>query len=329
MNDKILIAIIDSGINSKNEKLKKHIRQGYSIKMLDNRKTVIEQESEDEFGHGTNCADIILKNIKYVEFIPIKIVNNSGFSNAILLLHALKLCLNIPVKIISVSLSVIMKECKLEIELYNVCKELEKQGKIVCVSEDNNYINSIPARFDNVIGVRGIENMHLRIFSHELIQVIGDGGPEFALNATGTYNVFRGNSKANAKVVGEIAQILLYNPYADKNKVLRLLEKKYSRITYIRDHNTLNKIPTIKAVWNIAKEICYIINREQNKHIDVIELFQVPIMCPITGYTYFNIYNLLKQIEKYYGIEFAYECLKVEDICTLYNLSHYIYGELL
>lgn len=331
MSKKVSIAIIDSGVNNKIEKIKACITVGYTITQENSKNKIIANHYEDVFGHGTNCADVILKNFSQVELIPIKIVNNNGFSSSDLLIEALKLCGKLPVKMICASLSVIAREYQKENSLYEICQCLDAQNKIVCVSEDNNDMFSVPAKFDNVIGVRAIySNYLLQVKKNSPIQVYADGTPVFAVNGKGTYNLFKGSSKANADVVGKIAPFLYNKPDSTREDVLNALKNKYGNKRCESRENTLNRIPSGKTQFKIAKELCCIMNAMQHKGLDVIQLSQVPIMSPFTGFTYFNVYDLLEQVKDYYGSKkISYEDLNVDQICTLYNFVHYVQEELL
>lgn len=331
MSKKVSIAIIDSGVDDRIEKIKTCITAGFTISQVNFNNRIIEDHYEDVFGHGTNCADVILKNFSQVEFIPIKIVNNNGFSNSELLMEALKLCTKLPVKMICASLSVITKEYQKEKSLYEICQCLDAQNKIICVSEDNNNMLSVPAKFDNVIGVRAIYSKYLlQVKKNSPIQVNADGTPVFAVNGRGTYNLFKGSSKANADVVGKIAALLYHKPDSKRAEVLRALGNKYGNQLCGPRENTLNRIPSGKMQFKIARDLCCIINAMQHKGLDVIQLSQVPIMSPFTGVTYFNVYDLLEQVRNYYGGKrIFYEELNVDQICTLYNFVHYVQEELL
>lgn len=325
------IAIIDSGIDVNAEKFRKRIVEGYSIELKDGEDFFISNEIKDCYGHGTNCADMILKYSSSAMFIPIRIINEDGFTSSSLLVEALRLCVTLSVKIILISLSVVVEKCILEKEMYDLCRILDEQGKIVCVSDDNNHINAIPARFNNVIGVRAIyEKYNLVIRKNEDIQVLADGNPEFVVNRDGKYNLFKGNSKANAYVVALINNIILESPDDTRLEVINKLYCKYNKRLVPKESNNLGRLPFGKQEWEITKTISKSINKFKGKKVNIFEIIKLPIICSYTNITYYNISVFLDELNKLYSKKaINYENLDVEKICTLYDLVEYIKEELI
>lgn len=135
---KPIIVIIDSGIN----------RRILGKNSLNHKN----KASKDEFGHGTACAMVIKSICPDVEFISIPILDKEGFSNSDNLEKALTYCLDIHCHIINLSLAILDNE---DNKIEELCTKLSKQNKVIISSVRNNFIDSKPAKYSSVIGVRG------------------------------------------------------------------------------------------------------------------------------------------------------------------------------
>ena len=83
----------------------------------------------------------------------IKVLDKYGRTNIQILEEALKSLIDKDIDIINLSLSVVKSE--MVGDLYKICEELNKKGKILVCSLANGFNESYPAVFDNVIGVKG------------------------------------------------------------------------------------------------------------------------------------------------------------------------------
>ncbi|MGO0862574.1 serine protease, partial [Clostridioides difficile] len=118
-------------------------------------------------------------------------------------------------------------------DLYQICEELYKKGKIIVSSVANGYEETYPAIFDNVIGVKGfiLEDENTYWFNrNEKVQCITDDNPYLRCDINNSYKLFgKCNSHAAAKVTGIIANILSKNPdikFEELNEKLELFSTR-------------------------------------------------------------------------------------------------------
>ncbi|MBS1279588.1 S8 family serine peptidase [Clostridioides difficile] len=213
MEKKIKIAVIDTGVDINHEYLKDVIGGGISFE-YDEKYIFTSDNYCDYNGHGTACVSTIKNEFRNLEFFIVKIMDEYGKTNIQILEEALKYLLNTDISIINLSLSV-MNSNEVD-DLYKICEELHKKGKIIVSSVANGYEETYPAIFDNVIGVKGfiLEDENTYWFNkNEKVQCIADDNPYLRCHINNSYKLFgKCNSQAAAKVTGIIANILSENP---------------------------------------------------------------------------------------------------------------------
>ena len=323
-----LVVIIDSGIDTENHRLMQHVEGGKHL-IYQEDFIYSDEDINDCNGHGTNCADIILERNEEAQFYILKIINEEGLSRSELMLAALRECVEIPARTICMSLSITTKTCDSEKEIYETCKVLKEQGKFVCISENNEMEGSEPARFDQVIGVRayygGKKNTWM-INEKEEIQVITDGNPIFSMGKAGRYNFFKGCSKANAFFSAVAMQY-------QKNENMNNMKEALTRIgcdssAYEEDiilDLGIGRVAESESDEQMEKLIQETITEISGCTPELEELRWLPIMCKITGISYFNFYDFITRIYKKLGLaESDFHQLEANDICTLYRLRQFL-----
>src|SRR5690606_30239941 len=129
--------------------LRHNIIGGISL-VCDNDYIIVTDNYEDENGHGTSCASTIKKEFNDIGIFVVKILGRDGRTSSQIFEESLKYLLNIDIRLINLSLSVITNE--MIQDLYEICDELYQQGKIIVCSLANGFEESYPAVFNNVIG---------------------------------------------------------------------------------------------------------------------------------------------------------------------------------
>lgn len=324
-----LIVIIDSGIDTSNQRLMRHVEGGKHLIYQDNS-IYSDDDINDCNGHGTNCADLILEINKKVRFYIMKIINQEGMSRSELMLAALSECIDIPARTICMSLSIITKTCNCEEDIYGACKKLNEQGKFVCISENNEMEGSEPARFNQVIGVRsyygGRKNAWM-INEMDDIQVTTDGNPVFIMGKAGGYNFFKGCSKANAFFSAVITQYQQNENFGNMKDALTRIGSDSSEL---EEDATTDDLGIGKCAESESDEQMEILILETITEISgctpvLEELRRLPIMCKITGISYFNFYDFIRCIYHKLGLEEGdFHKLEANDICTLYRLRKFL-----
>lgn len=202
----VTIAIIDSGIIQNYLKKDIVIRKCTKINCEYNDQIIlsIEDTMETDDIHGTEVLNTIEKySTECKKEYYIFNVFFEGKSSSYSVLEALKKCLEISqLDIIVMSLS-----CGNDFynEYYNILNELYKKGVRIFSSLENESEYSIPATLPFVYGVGGkpIRKNDGYIFhKNREIQFIANNEYEFIYRTANSFFCFKGNSKANAIIVG-------------------------------------------------------------------------------------------------------------------------------
>lgn len=324
-----LVVIIDSGIDVKNPQIMSHVEGGCNL-IYDDGLISSDDNIDDNHGHGTNCADLILRLNKKVHFWIIKIVNEDGLSYSELMLEALKRCLKIPARIICMSLSITTQTCEYEKSLYQICKRLNQQGKFICISENNEMEHSQPAKFNQVIGVKayygGRKNAWM-INEQEDVQVITDGNPVFIMGKKGGFNFFKGCSKANAFFAAVVYQYQQSEDLKNMDTALERIKKdsRYDERYQGNEEFGIGKEPESEKERQLEKIIQKSIFEVSGCQPEINLLRKAPIMSRITGISYYNFYELIKIIYHELGIsEDDFHNIEANNVCTLYRLRKFL-----
>lgn len=325
--DKIKIALLDSGIDITSSYFKKYLYRGTNINFT-STKYCVNNNFNDDNGHGSLCASVILKECNKVELYIIKIINKFGITSLGVLEYALERLLYEDIHVISISLSIV--KGPFSRRLKTLCNLLCKRGIVIVCSVANGRNRSYPANFKKVFSVRGfiLEDEHAIWERKNGEEFVIDSNPYLHLTRGGEYVLFgKSNSYACAKMSGLVAKTMLeikdYNNEEVK-KALILKAKRHSW-TAIRDLKKSKRFPCfgdnsylleeklIKLLCtefgNISKEVIY-------KH----NLFDKSI-----GLKYDECGNLLKKIERLYGIRIKdYRSISRYDFYSAYTLANMI-----
>ncbi len=308
----IKIAIVDSGISKKSYLYRNNVKKGIFI----NRNLeYLVGNIEDEHGHGTHCAELIYSINSNVDFYIVKILDGNVKSTNEQLVRALKYLLEINVKIINLSLSMIQESRKQE--LYDVCQQLKNQGKIIVASLKNNYDKSYPGIFNNVIGVKGEnkEKKYLYCYNaHNPIQCICDGTPIIFKGINQRYSLFTGNSKATALFTGILSSMEINCSFEELN--IRLEQEQAN---YIRQKKNLKHYDVpIKFKEKCLRMLAEITKKEIKK-----EYFEMANALFYMGLNTGNYCEFLKKCEENWGtmLKCPIKYIDIFSIESLYILS--------
>ncbi|TDT72501.1 subtilase family protein [Hypnocyclicus thermotrophus] len=155
------IAVIDSGAP---EKSKLNITNKYRIFVnQDYESYVLKDRIEDENGHATLVFKILEKYLKKAEeIISIKILNKELMGNSIALAKAIEFAVNEKCNLINISLGTPNKEFIKRNK--NAVKYADEKGVMIVAAHSNGIKEiSYPASFNNVIGVKGIDEKKVSI----------------------------------------------------------------------------------------------------------------------------------------------------------------------
>ncbi|MCR1954633.1 S8 family serine peptidase [Clostridioides mangenotii] len=331
MRDKVKIAIVDTGIDKNHEYLKDNIIGGVAFESKDEY-ILVSDNYEDENGHGTSCASIIKKEFKDVELFVVKALDKLGKASIQVLEEALKYLLDIDVKIINLSLSVM--ESNLVQDLYNVCEELIKQGKFIICSVANGFEFSYPAKFDNVIGVKGfiLEDENSFWYNKDYdIQCIMDNNSYLRCDLNNSYKLFgKCNSQAAAKLTGKIAYIVSENNDIKLNDLNEILEKTARRNYWAsKDLEASKRYPDFKEDEkninkNILNEVGDILREVLNIDKENNEIYECSLFNRYIGLNSDNCFEVIEKLEKKFGISLEYMNISRYDFVSIYTLAELV-----
>lgn len=207
------VAILDSGID------KKYIDSSIAGKhhiYMEYGKICIDDNVEDEFGHGTAIFSIISNQIntraeKRVQFEIIKLFDDEEISEEILCYALEYVYEKLDVDIINMSLGLIMlMEGN---RLLNICRKLYEKGTILVAAFDNMGAMSYPAAFDCVLGVTGCAACKkindFVYFNDTIINIGAKSGLQRVAWISPPYLLITGNSFACAHVTRQVISFML------------------------------------------------------------------------------------------------------------------------
>jgi hypothetical protein len=312
MNNKVKIALLDTGVNASHPHLKNTIVKCYDVVNLGQEYQVVllEDMNNDYNGHGTACASVIKKECPNIEIHSFRILDKEGVCNLLKLETTLNYIKQIDIKLINLSLAI---EANADIkDLSKICNELKSDNKIVISSLSNSGKKSHPAILKDCIGVQGfILNTTNSIWFNRFkkIQCVVDSTPFFHCNINGTYSMFgKSNSYSAAKLTGIVAAIIYENNHISISQIVSNLsgrtEKKYWSKLDLRKSKRFPDVEKYnnKVDQNITNEIENILRKQLN--IDKnISLKGKLLLSSEIGLFYEHCYDLIKNIEMIFGFK--------------------------
>jgi subtilisin family serine protease len=218
---KILVSVIDSGVFLNHPDLKDYIDP--------NGKNLIDTIAppEDDYGHGTNIAGIILKIVgtvtNNIHIIPIKILDIDGKGEIEDLTKAIIYSVDQGASVISLSLNFRSDS----IELKDAISYAEEKDVVVVSSTGNkNSGVEYPASYPTVLAVGGIT-------IEEKVAPLSNFGPEvdivapwkaYSASFLGKYEYVEGTSISAAQVAGVAALIRTKYPQIKASELRDLLK---------------------------------------------------------------------------------------------------------
>jgi len=337
--NKVEIALLDTGINALHPYLKDNIVKSYEVVYLDKTYQVVPSEdmNNDFSGHGTACASVIKKECSDVELYSFKVFDNKGRCNLQVLETALYYIKSMSINLINLSLAIIDKVDITDLE--KLCNDITFDRKIIISSLGNKQKRSYPAVLKECIGVQGsILNTVDSIWfnKHKKIQCVVDNTPFLHCNIAGNYSLFgKCNSYSSAKLTGIVASIISEKSQLSRNQILTCLsdrsEKKYWCQFDLRKSKRYPNIDEYKEQFDksIIDEIEKIIKKQLNidKDIPIKNKF---LLSSEIGLSYRHCYELIKNIEKTFGITIHdYTRISREDFYSVNHIVHLIYQYML
>lgn len=183
-------------------------------------------DDNDVLGHGTACADLVLRIAPDARVIPVKVFGKVLETSPGTLHAALMWAIDAGVQVINVSLGTRL-ENTLHL-LYAACEKARRAGIIVVAAGHNANDWSYPAIFENVIGVSAARfgsPYHFRYRPDEAMECEAWGVEQPVLWVGGQRLVKHGTSFAAPNVAGIVALILERHPGATIEEVREMLSR--------------------------------------------------------------------------------------------------------
>lgn len=227
---KIVVAVLDTGIDGQHEDLKKIIDPEF-------------QNTKDPVGHGTHCAGIVaaITNNKkgvssmafyddLIEILPIKVLNSFGFGTQAQIINGMIEAVDSGADILSLSLGGLSDDYKQRAYSAAVAYAND-QNRIVVVSAGNSSANASdysPANVDGVICVAATnETNQMANFSNHIEDVQwGIAAPGVNILSTyknNSYKALNGTSMAAPFVASTAAVIKAFYPDIPSHEFYELI----------------------------------------------------------------------------------------------------------
>lgn len=218
----IIIAVIDTGVDTNHSKLKSHLVAGYNV-------TDKSTNVADIFGHGTNVAGVIVNTIEdyQVKIMPIKIMKNGKSSYTTNdMINGIEYAVKNGADIINLSMSSDDYSVR---ELFSIKNAYNLNNVIFVASSGNTYKMEYryPSSLFGVISVGAI-NEHKRIapFSttNDMVDYVAKGVNVRTMSINNKFVNLSGTSFSTPYVSAVIAMIKTVNPDLTKEQVEEILK---------------------------------------------------------------------------------------------------------
>lgn len=279
---KPVIVIIDSGMSSSNNCLKKD----FFINYLGNRFCFCNEQTDEE-GHGTTINKIIRWHNEDATLINIKLLQQGETIMINDLIAALQyIDDNIDCNIINISMSYnVIEDFSLKRNLEYICNRLTNKSIIIVAAFDNLGSISYPAAFESVIGVTSGEyckrNNDVEYVYNDIVNVCGKGNNQIVSTNEDQVNLVSGNSLACAHVSGIISTIL------NENDNTGCILKKLERMAIFKHNFSNNWIKNNNPISTYRKAIVLPFNKEIHSLIRHSDLLSFEII-DVFDFKYFG-----------------------------------------
>lgn len=212
---KIIVAIVDTGLDLRQIKFKLVASQGFNI--LDPDKS-----SQDDNGHGTQIASVINFLEPRIKIMPIKAIPKSGIATTQELARGIVVAVDRGAKIINISAG----SASSSLDLENAIKYAEEKGVIIVAAAGGNGTGiEYPAAYPVVLAIGGVDrkdnilqnsNMGLELDAVAL-------GEYATIGLRGECLLGAGTSLATPIVSVYAARIFINNPSLKTEEVKNIL----------------------------------------------------------------------------------------------------------
>jgi subtilisin family serine protease len=146
----VRIGVVDSGW----DRSLRHPRVSRGVCLIDAADELAPGCSEDDadrIGHGTACTDLILRMAPAAEIVPIRVFGKLLETSPSVLALAIRWAAEQRLDVVNLSLGTYLPEAVRT--LYAACEFARRRGTIIVAAAGTEEAGSLPAVFDNTIGV--------------------------------------------------------------------------------------------------------------------------------------------------------------------------------
>jgi subtilisin family serine protease len=228
----VRIALVDSGVNLSGIIKEHNLSKGYELILKSETLEIVQNECFDECGHGTCCAEELIRIAPGITVVPIKIFGDSLTTNSYILSAAIKLAGELNVDIINISAGTTSTKG------YPMLKQscifcLDKRITIIA-SESNMREITYPAYLSNIIGVRGTFSGS-NLYDYKILRGslekdsinIEANNERDIFKSTNTEYIAYGSSFATAHISGIVAIIMEQYGIFDTKQIYEILKQEY------------------------------------------------------------------------------------------------------
>lgn len=222
----VKVAVVDSGIDNKHPAIAGRVSQWMAFTKERETDVIISSNEPhtDTFGHGTACADIILRVAPDVELISIKVLGEGITGDHSTFVAGLKWCVDNQVNVVNLSLGVTKKQYATV--FYELADEAYFKGVNLVTAANNMPVTSYPSLYASVLSVACHDVDDPNTFYVNPNPPVEFGAPGININVAwqdGGNLTVTGNSFAAPYISGRIACLLSKHPSLTPSQVKTVL----------------------------------------------------------------------------------------------------------
>ncbi|HEX2076223.1 MAG TPA: S8 family serine peptidase [Longimicrobium sp.] len=183
-------------------------------------------DDHDRFGHGTACADLVLRVAPAAEIVPVRVFDARLETGPGVLAAAIRWAVDAGCQVLNLSLGTCEEEGVRT--LYAACEYARRRGVVVVAAAHAEGLASAPAIFDNVLSVgalRGSDTARVVCRPGEAVECLANAVHPDVRWLGGERVVATGTSYAAPIVTGTVARLRERHPSADLDAVRALLAR--------------------------------------------------------------------------------------------------------
>jgi subtilisin len=181
-------------------------------------------DDHDRFGHGTACADLVLRVAPGVEIVPVRVFDARLETSPGVLAAAIRWAVDAGCQVLNLSLGTCEQEGVRT--LYAACEYARRRGVVVVAAAHEEGLSSAPAIFDNALSVgamRGSDSARVVFRPGDAVECLAHAAHTYVRWLGSDRVVVTGTSYAAPIVTGTVARLRERHPHADLDAVRALL----------------------------------------------------------------------------------------------------------